>query len=360
MRKKCSQIQPGDILLCYITGVKHWVGALEAIGPSQDKSKIWKYADFPERIKVKTLIDLDPEYGVPLQKFEGMLIFYENAADRGGYKGFLRGSPNRFKRTVDGETILEALKQAKAKPVKIPVDPKKLAKKPSFLKKPSQKGSKVVKPVVSVPAQVEIEETTEQSVAESSTQHTEIQYHLLRLGAQMGLRVWVVKNDRNRSFEGQVLGDLPGNVSELPAQFNDATIRTIELIDVLWLGDNSIVAAFEVEATTSVYSGLLRMSDLLALQPNLNLNLFLVATDSRRAKVRQEISRPTFTYLEKPLPEVCGFVSFERLMEKVKGISKLGLASSLRPNFLKTVAEYFDDTASLIVPTQSSDTTGNG
>ena len=107
---------------------------------------------------------------------------------------------------------------------------------------------------------------------------------------------------------------MSGNVSKLPAQFNDKTIRTIELIDVLWLHENSIVAAFEVEATTSVYSGLLRMSDLLALQPNLNLDLFLVAPDDRRAKVRQEISRPTFTYRAKPLPEVCGFVSFERLM----------------------------------------------
>ena len=160
----------------------------------------------------------------------------------------------------------------------------------------------------------------------------------------MGLGVWVAKNDRNRSFEGSVLGNLPGNVSVLPTQFNDATIRTIELIDVLWLRDNSIVAAFEVEATTSVYSGLLRMSDLLALQPNLNLDLFLVAPDDRRAKVRQEISRPTFAYREKPVPEVCGFISFGRLMEKVKGIGELGLASSLKPNFLKTVAEYFVNT----------------
>ncbi len=62
-------------------------------------------------------------------------------------------------------------------------------------------------------------------------------------------------------------------VEELPTQFNEATNRTIELIDVLWLKGNSIVAAFEVECTTAIYSGLLRMSDLLALQPNLNINL---------------------------------------------------------------------------------------
>src|SRR5258708_4902985 len=43
----------------------------------------------------------------------------------------------------------------------------------------------------------------------------------------------------------------------LPTQFNDATNRTIELIDVLWLESNTILAAFEIEATTSIYSGLL-------------------------------------------------------------------------------------------------------
>lgn len=52
----------------------------------------------------------------------------------------------------------------------------------------------------------------------------------------------------------------------LPLQFDDATNRTIELIDVLWLDRNSIVAAFEIESTTSIYSGLLRMADLVAMR----------------------------------------------------------------------------------------------
>ncbi len=39
--------------------------------------------------------------------------------------------------------------------------------------------------------------------------------------------------------------------TELPLQFDEATNKTIELIDVLWLKGNAIVAAFEVESTTS-------------------------------------------------------------------------------------------------------------
>lgn len=153
----------------------------------------------------------------------------------------------------------------------------------------------------------------------------------------------MARNDRGKRHDGEFLGSMSGMLDELPTQFNDATNRTIELIDVLWLKGNTIIAAFEIEATTSVYSGLLRMSDLLALQPNLDLALYLVAPDDRRAKVRQEIARPTFAYREKPLPRVCGFVSFEKLMEQVEGIRRLGLATSLRPEFLKKAAEYFDD-----------------
>ena len=157
----------------------------------------------------------------------------------------------------------------------------------------------------------------------------------------MGFDLWVARNDRSKKWQGKMLGELPRIVSELPTQFNEATNRTIELIDVLWLKGNSIVAAFEVECTTAVYSGLLRMSDLLALQPNLEINLFLVAPDERQDKVEQEILRPTFALREKPLAKVCGFITFSKLMEKLDGIRKLGLTTSLKPDFLLKTAEYF-------------------
>ncbi len=84
------------------------------------------------------------------------------------------------------------------------------------------------------------------------------------------------------------------------------------------------------------------MSDLLSLQPNLDIHLFLVAPDDRRNKVVGEIRRPTFSYREKPLTKLCGFLPFDTLMTTIEGISKLRLAASLKPEFLKTSAEYFD------------------
>ena len=134
---------------------------------------------------------------------------------------------------------------------------------------------------MSVPASEERRNSAPSKISDAlptaATQHTEMQYRLLKLGSEMGLSLWVAKNDRTKTYNGEILGSIKNIVTELPTQFNEATNRTIELIDVLWLRGNSIVAAFEIECTTAVYSGLLRMSDLLALQPNIDIRLYLVA-----------------------------------------------------------------------------------
>jgi len=345
-------VKPGDILLCYLTGVMRWVGALEVIGPSADRSRIWKDDPFPVRFEVRPLVLLDAEHGVPMNDLQGRVAFFTGPVDRGKFKGFVRRSPNRFQRHEDGALVLELLRHAEAQPVTRPVDPRKLAYKPLY-RVESRRGKTRVPVTVAVPEREEDEAPVVAPGADVSvppaaptTRHTEIQYYLLQLGSDMGLDLWAARNDRSRSWGGKVFGSMPRMLDELPRQFDPATTRTIELIDVLWLRGNSIVAAFEVESTTSIYSGLLRMSDLLALQPNLDIRLFLVAPDDRREKVAQEILRPTFTLREKPLREICGFIAFSQLTEKVDGIRRLGIASALRPDFVGQMAEYFKDDAS--------------
>ena len=344
MRKAVSRVQAGDVLLCYLTGVMRWVGALEVVGPSNDKAPIWKESEFPERLEVKPLLLLDPQYGVPMSELEGKTSFYRNLSDAGKFEGFLRMSPNRFKSAADGELVLKLLRAAEKSPVDRPVDPKKLARRYLY-KANKKKGKTTVSTVVSVPESDDDEQVPAETIAPptAGTKHTEIQFHLLRLGANMGHKVWVARNDRSKNWDGTVFSDIPELISELPTQFNEATNRTIELIDVLWLKGNSIVAAFEIESTTSVYSGLLRMSDLLALQPNLEISLYLVAPDDRRDKVQQEILRPTFALRDKPLHEVCGFIGFSTLLQKVEGIRQLGLEKALKPEFLDTICEYFKE-----------------
>jgi hypothetical protein len=128
---------------------------------------------------------LEPETGVPLEHLEGKLDFYEGPNDRGGFKVFLRMSPNYFRRHQDGDLILELLQQAQTNPVRRAVDPRLLHRRPSYIKVEIPKGKTTVTTVVSVPEPepAAAVSTPEQEVA--TTRHTEIQYHLLQLGIDL-------------------------------------------------------------------------------------------------------------------------------------------------------------------------------
>src|SRR5262249_13074964 len=95
-----------------------------------------------------------------------------------------------------------------------------------------------------------------------------------------------------REIAGRVSDVLPSQyrtklASILPLNYDTATLKTIENIDVIWLERRSIAQAFEVEHTTAIYSGLLRMADLLVLQPRIQISLHIVAPSSRREQVRK-------------------------------------------------------------------------
>jgi hypothetical protein len=173
--------------------------------------------------------------------------------------------------------------------------------------------------------------------AEAESVRTEVQWLLLKLGNDLGLDVWVAKNDVNRSYKGNKFIDLPKLRHDLPLAFDTVTKNTVALIDVLWLKSNSIVAAFEVESTTSIYSGLLRMADLIALQPNLNIPLYIVAAIERRKKVIEEIDRPTFRRLDPPMSEVTRFIPFSALRTEIE--KALPLMKVLKPDFIDLMAE---------------------
>lgn len=133
------------------------------------------------------------------------------------------------------------------------------------------------------------------STADDRT-HTQIQVWLRDLGRALGYQVWIAQNDRNRMVGSGRLGD--ECLDRLPPVWDGrAGAEAVRLIDVLWLeATGNIVAAFEVEHTTSIYSGIVRMLDLaLGGQAAELPSLYLVAPDKREADVRAQIARPAFS-----------------------------------------------------------------
>jgi type II restriction enzyme len=138
---------------------------------------------------------------------------------------------------------------------------------------------------------------------EGDRTHTEVQAWLRDLGRALGYDVWIAANDRARTWNGGRLGD--GCLSALPAALASAPgADAVRLIDVLWLerrattswSDGRVVAAFEVEHTTSIYSGIVRLLDLALGAPDQAVTeLFLVAPDDREDDVRAQLARPAFS-----------------------------------------------------------------
>jgi len=129
-------------------------------------------------------------------------------------------------------------------------------------------------------------------------------------------------------------------LEDLPLVNENAILETIKQIDVIWLKGLSIVRAFEVEHTTSVYSGLLRMADLLALQPNITIKLHIVAPEVRREKVFQEIRRPVFQRMEGgPLSVKCTYLAYEA----VRDLGKQKFLKNLSASVLDDLEEKAEE-----------------
>src|SRR5215211_3500778 len=82
---------------------------------------------------------------------------------------------------------------------------------------------------------------------------------------------------------------------------------------------------------------LLRMADLLAMQPNLTIPLYLVAPDERRNKVLTEVNRPTFSRLSPPLKHACRYLAFSVLRDQLPEDPRV--VRHLTPAFLGDFSE---------------------
>jgi hypothetical protein len=333
-----QQIRPGDYLICYLTGISRWIGVLEVVsGPFKDDTLIWKDEVFPCRVRVKLLVDLTPETAAPIAELRDQLSIFENVSSPISWTGHLRGSPTKWKAS-DGEVVVKAVQEAQRNPVFRPVERRKLERRPTVLQ---TKIGPVTLPDIDEP--IEKDEPLSIEAPEISREprlHTETQWLLLKLGNDMGLDVWVANNDRSQGVNGHKFSSLRHLKQELPIQFDVATTQIIKLIDVLWLKGNAIIAAFEIECTTSIYSGLLRMSDLISMQPNLKIPLYLVAPEERRDKVITQVNRPTFSRLNPPMKEICRFIPISTLRERISQVEAAGVVSYLNPGFLKELSEF--------------------
>lgn len=164
-------------------------------------------------------------------------------------------------------------------------------------------------PLAAAPSDEEPDESRRNDRSPKESDHVKMQWKLARLGRKAGEKVWVPTADQNR------LRDIY-SFDEFEAEFAtgiDLPKNFFENIDVVWKEEFRINAAFEVENSTAIYSGLLRFADLNVVAPNTAYPMFIVAPSERRNRVRDQLKRPVFQRLE--LREKVLFLPYETVDE---------------------------------------------
>lgn len=160
--------------------------------------------------------------------------------------------------------------------------------------------------------------------------HTEMQYHLLLIGKYLGYDVISASNDRSRCHNGSSFSLI--SLGEFPdIAVSGEVKKTIGLIDVVWFekGTNKIAGAFEVEKSTSIYSGILRLTDLYFSFPDKQVSLFIIIPDNREKDLLAQLCRPAiignkvpvkyilFSDLRKHCDAICTFGESKEILNKI-------------------------------------------
>jgi predicted RNA-binding protein len=107
---RAKTIQIGDYLICYISRRALFVGILEIESEYYfDKTPIWQDAMFPVRFKVKPVILLPIESGLPFKKIKNDLEIFRKLENKSAWGAFFINSLNRFD-IADGEYLHRELR----------------------------------------------------------------------------------------------------------------------------------------------------------------------------------------------------------------------------------------------------------
>ena len=314
---KNQGIKSGDIFICYCTKIQRFIGILEVISaPYEDNSPIFIEENDPFclRFKVKPLVWLPFELAIPIHEdlvWNTLSITKDLPKDSTKWTYKVFSSPLRWD-NADGKFLVDLLKRQAKQQTIYPLSEKDAKKiKASKIRIISGKET-----IVSVPDDDAIQEKDQPQTEQRES--IKVQAKLAKIGEIFGFKIWLPKADRNRVTEFWHPKEST-LLDELPIIFDETTLKTIKNIDVLWIQRRSIVRAFEVEGTTSIYSGILRMADLLSLQPMLDIKIHIVASEERREAVLEQITRPVFAVMERgPLADICSYISYSSIDEILK------------------------------------------
>jgi hypothetical protein len=313
-----ERVRPADFFICYCKSpARRWVGALRVLGEAFESDEpVWGLTDtgearYPWRYSVEPVVTLDPARGIPGSDVAAELHFLKRLKQWGTY---LQRSLNRIP-DPDGERLIAMLREPR-QPVPIEVPTRRPRRREAAAPEPTLLDAHAVS-LEPESGQVQ----TEEEVTEPRT-HTEIQAKLRDIGLFEGFDVWVA--DRGTLWNERPLGE--GCLTDLPVVAADRTRTVMRMIDVIWFrkGAGHPVRFFEIEHSTSVYSGLLRFNDVMIDFPI--PEAFVVGDGEKtRAKFEREIARRTFEH--SGLRKVTKYLFYDLVRQTWRQYQEVGAGS---------------------------------
>jgi type II restriction enzyme len=159
--------------------------------------------------------------------------------------------------------------------------------------------------------------------------HAQIQIALYLIGCQLGYRTWVAQNDKGIEYRKKRLCEHDGVIADLRNErllsaYGEAANAAL-LIDCIWFKNGRLMpAVLEVEHSTGVKSGLLRMQKFKDLLPPFPSRWVIVASDADRDLVLRECQAPQFAGLA---PKYFSYSAVEELYalcmrRKLRGVTE--------------------------------------
>lgn len=161
---------------------------------------------------------------------------------------------------------------------------------------------------------------------------------LAKIGAKVGCQVWIARQDHEKTWNGECLGQL--SLPALPASV-DTTFPSqahLEHTALLWLRKNEIVAAYEIDPKpTEIAASLLHLYDLGWAAARRPIQLCLVLSKELFPALSAELARPSLQ--QQQGRQRCLFIREEDVAANAEHI--LRWASS--PEVIKQLALSFEE-----------------
>ena len=144
-----------------------------------------------------------------------------------------------------------------------------------------------------------------------SLTHTQVQTLLAGIGNFKDYGVYVPERDAGGldwtlTERFALRGSIPSGFEQVKGILSE--------IDVIWIarGGEAIEGLFEVEHSTTVYSGLLRFNDVLLTDPKVS-RFSIVSNETRRALFSRQLFRPTFR--KSGLADLTSFLEYSKVLD---------------------------------------------